>query len=245
MDGKAKVRMLVQQVVEAYFNEQKYENKKQSIGILLGYQSLHPTAVLEAVTDLLESYEVTFLLSSEWVPFPLDRSGKSYVLMEETGPLELRAIVENTSLLVVPVASYRLLSKLALTMDDELAVWMAIQYQLEGKPIVIANDDIVLTVNQQIQAPHSVQARLQTYLRQIQADQVQWVPLSKLLKTVEVQLKTHEEKNALILAKHIETAHQEGRKEIRVPKRSQITPAAKDLAKELQIKITKESSKGG
>jgi hypothetical protein len=246
VDMRAKVKMLVQQAVNAYLKEQLQENNNRSIAILLGYQSTNPLVVLEAVTPLIESYNVTLLLSKEWASLSAELSGNSYVLLEEATQQELKAIVEKTSILVVPVASFRLISKLALTVDDEPSVWIAIQYQLEGKPIVIANNDIKLNVNQQILAPHSFQTRLQTYIRQIQADQVKWVPLSKLANTVDEQYQGYQKKRSLILAKHIEAAHQDGLKEIVIPLNYQVTPAAKDAARELNIQINRrESSKGG
>jgi hypothetical protein len=244
MDVKAQVKLLVQQVVEAYLKEHQQNSKNRSIAILLGYQSPNPLEVLEAITPLLEAYEATLLVTSEWLPFPAQLKGKSYILLEETEQKDLVSIIENTSVLVVPSASYRLLSKLALTIDDELAVWFAIQYQMLGKPIVIANNHIEPTVYQQIHAPHTVKERIQSYIRQIRTDQVSWVPLNKLSKNVEQQMVAYEEKKALILEKHIEKAHQEGLTEIVIPSKSQVTPAAKDLAKDLKIQI-QQSSKGG
>jgi hypothetical protein len=244
MDIKAKVKILVQQVVEAYIKEQLKINKEKSITILLGYQSPNPSEVLKAITPLLVHYDVTILLSKEWLPVPEPLTRTTYLLIEDTSQAELMEIVEKTSLLVVPAASYRLLSKLALTMDDEVAVWLAIQYQLLGKPIVIANNYVEPTVYQQIHAPYSVQERLQNYIRQIRTDQVNWIPLSKLNQNVADQFQAFEAKKSLILEKHIEHAQRVGLTEISLPQRSQVTPAAKDLAREYRIQI-KQSSKGG
>ncbi|MEW9050638.1 MAG: hypothetical protein AB2392_05735 [Neobacillus sp.] len=244
MDIKEKVKILVQQVVEAYIKEQLKINKEKSITILLGYQSPNPSEVLKAITPLLVHYDVTILLSKEWLPVPEPLTRTTYLLIEDTSQAELMEIVEKTSLLVVPAASYRLLSKLALTMDDEVAVWLAIQYQLLGKPIVIANNYVEPTVYQQIHAPYSVQERLQTYIRQIRTDQVNWIPLSKLNQNVAHQLQAFETKKSLILEKHIEQAQREGLTKISLPQKSQVTPAAKDLAREYRIQI-KQSSKGG
>jgi hypothetical protein len=246
VDIKTKVKILVQQVVEAYIKDNLQMHKDQTIAILLCYQSQNPAEVLQAVTKLLAAYDVTLFLSKEWLPLADQLKVKSYLLLEESGQEELTAIIEKSSLLVIPVASYRLLSKLALTMDDELAVWVALQYQLLGKPIVIANNDVEPNVYQQIHAPHSVQERLQAYIRRIQADQVKWVKVSKLAKTVADQFESYHEKQALILAKHVEKAYQDGLKEIVVPTKSKVTPSAKDLANELKIHINKtDSLKGG
>lgn len=245
MDVKTKVKILVQQVVEAYLKEQLHGKEKQSIAILLGYQSQHPSVVLKTVSSLLKTYEATLILSKEWLNGPARLDGKQYVILEETTQQELNRIVEKSSILVVPVASYRLVSKLALTLDDELAVWMAIQYQLLGKPIVMAKDYIEPNVYQQILAPNSLLERLQSYIRQIQTDQVKWVPLSKLTETVEDQITAYQEKQYLILAKHVEKAYQEGLKELVVPDKSRVTPSGKDLAKDLKIQITTSTLKGG
>ncbi|CAH2713730.1 hypothetical protein BACCIP111895_00884 [Neobacillus rhizosphaerae] len=246
MDVKTKVQMLVQQVVEAYLKEKTQKNQEKSIAILLGYQSPNPAEVMKAVNPLLKSYDVTLMLSKDWLPSINELAGKSYVLLEETSQQELLAIIEKSSVLVVPAASYRLLSKLALTMDDEVAVWLAIQFQLLGKHIVIANNYVEPNVYQQIHAPHSIQDRLQSYIRQIQVDQVKWVPLRKLIQTVEDQIAASKEKQALILAKHVEKAYQNGLNELVVPTRSKVTPSAKDLAKDLKIQINKtDSLKGG
>lgn len=246
VDVKTQVKMLVQQVVEAYLKEEMNEKKDSQVAILLGYQSVNPTTILEAVTPLLATYDVTFLLTKEWLPLPEQWNGLSYVLIDEVPQQELSAMIDQSSVLVIPVATYRLLSKLALTMDDETAVWVAIQYQLLGKPIVIANNGVEPNVYQQIHAPNTVQERLQSYIRRIRADQVKWVPLHKLVKTVDEQYAVYQEKQTLILAKHVERAYQEGLKEINVPEKSKVTPSAKDLARELKIHIKPvDSSKGG
>lgn len=237
VDVKMKVKILVQQVLESYLKEQ-LEKKTIPITILLNDQSMKPAIILDVMVSLIESYNVIILASKEWVPLLKDRKWP-FILMEEMSQHELQAVVGKTSLLVIPVGSYRLISKLALTMDDDLGVWLAIQYQLDGKPIVIANDHVELNVYQLIHAPHSVQERLRSYIRQIQADRVKWVPLHQLFQTVNEQVNTYEEKKTLILEKHIEAAHRDGMNEILVPPNSQMTPAARDLAKELKIQISK------
>jgi len=246
VDVKIQVKMLVQQAVETYLKEKIVPKKDIPIAILLGYQSSNSTTVLEAVTPLLDTYNVTLLLTKEWLPILEKMKGLSSVLIEDMSQQELTELIDQSSVLVIPQASYSLLSKLALTMDDETVVWVAIQYQFLGKPIVIANDGVELNVYQQIHAPHPVQERIQSYIRRIQADQVKWVPLSKLVKTVDEQYAAYHDKQSLILAKHVERAYQEGLSEIEVPEKSRVTPSAKDLARELKIQIKEiDSSKGG
>jgi hypothetical protein len=234
VETKEKIRNLVRQAVEAYIMEQ--QKARQSIAILLTYPTLHPAVVLKAVTPIIENNNVTLFLTKEWQS---EFSRKSYFVINEMSKQEIKEMAEKTSILVVPVASYSFLSKLALTIDDVLPVWLAIQYQLEGKPVIIANHHIELNVYQQIHAPHSVQDRIQAYIRQLQADKVKWVPLETLEKTVEEVWKSYKEKKSLILVKHVETVFRDGSKEIVVPKNSQMTPAAKDLARELKIHIRK------
>ena len=246
MDAKTQVKLLVQQVVEAYLKDKMDQTKDAPIAILLGYHSPNPMTVLEAVTPLLDTYNVTWLITKEWLPLQGKMKGLSYMLIEDMAQQEMAVLIDQSSVLVIPQASYGLLSKLALTVDDEAAVWVAIQYQLLGKPIVIANNGVEPNVYQQIHAPHTVQERIQTYIRRIQTDQVKWVPLSKLVKTVDEQYAAYLDKQSLILAKHIERAFQEGLNEIEIPEKSRVTPSAKDLARDLKIQIkTIDSSKGG
>lgn len=246
VDVKTQVKLLVQQVVEAYLKEKMDPTKNAPIAILLGYHSSNPKTILEAVTPLVYTYNVTWLITKEWLPFQGEMKGLSYKLIEDLSQQEMTVLIDQSSVLVIPQASYGLLSKLALTLDDEAAVWVAIQCQLLGKPIVIANNGVEPNVYQQIHAPHTVQERIQTYIRKIQKDQVKWVPLSKLVKTVDEQYAAYQDKQSLILAKHIERAFQDGLNEIEIPEKSRVTPSAKDLARELKIQIkTINSSKGG
>ncbi|MFZ7944532.1 hypothetical protein [Neobacillus sp. 19] len=242
MGSKEEIKEIVREVVLEYLHNHLHENKGQPITILLGYQSPNPASVLEAVTPILTAYKVTWILSKDWLPAVNPLNGTSYLLLEEATQQQLISVVEHSSVLVVPAASYRLLSKLALTIDDELAVWLTVQFQMLGKPIIIASNDVAPNVYQQIHAPQSVQDRLQLYIRQIQADQVKWVPLKKLAATVDDQFKAYREKQSLILAKHVEKASQEGLKQIIVPARSKVTPSAMDLAKDLKLEIKKKDS---
>jgi hypothetical protein len=201
---------------------------------------------METIAPLLDSYDVTLMVTKEWLSSFPTLAEEHYLLLEETTTEDIKHLVERSSILVVPVASYSLLSKLALTIDDEVPVWVAIQYQLQGKPIVIASNHVEPNVYQQILTPHTVQNRLQSYIRQIRSDRVKWEPLRKLTSAVEEQLKAYREKQALILGKHIETAHQDGLKQLVIPKESRITPVAKDLAKELKVELIKQDFlKGG
>ncbi|TDK60911.1 hypothetical protein E2K98_14430 [Bacillus salipaludis] len=236
MDLNETVKQIVQKVVEDYVKQLSQHQGRKPITILLGYQTINQTEILEAVSTLQQSYDVKVLLTKEWELSELNET--KYILMEDSTQQALMEIINQTSILVIPAASYQLLTKLALSIDDEAAVWFTIQTQLLGKQIVIASDQVEPNVYQQILAPPSVLERLQGYIRQIQTDQVKWVPLRKLVQTVEQQMIDNEDKQPLILGKHIEKAYQEGLKEIATPFKSRITPVAKDLAKEFNIKIS-------
>ena len=227
-----KIKMLVRKVVEDYLRNQL----KQPITILLTYQTPNRDEVLETVSQLEKLFDVTLVVSKEW-----HQVTQPKLLLEEASQQELLAVLDKSAALIIPAGTYSLLAKLALSLDDETPAWLAIQYQLKGKPVIIANNHLKLSVEQQIMAPATVQARIQSYIKQIQADKVKWVPLKNLTETVKDQLQS--EKKTLILAKHIEAANQEGVKELKVPTQFQITPSAKDLAKELKIQISSE--KGG
>lgn len=245
VDVKETVRELVKKAVEAYMSEQakgtltKSVKKKPSITVLLSYQSTDPNSILKAVTEMKSSFQVRIAASKEWEEL---LEGEGEVLpLEGAGYQELEALWTSTDLLILPVASFQLVAKLALMLDDDRAAKTAIQFQLLGKPVVIANNEVELGVYQQILAPHSVQEKLQTYMRTTQKDQVKWVPLNQLVRTAKEQHKLYQEKQPLVLAKHMERASRENVKAIKVPKNSKITPVAKDMARELKIQIQKET----
>lgn len=227
------IRIVVRQVVEAYLKNRL----KPSIAVLLSYQTANLSAVLKAVAPLMDNYNVTFILSKESQSEAYQIRGCTQLLLENASQQELAEVVEKTNALVIPAATRGLLAKLALTADDDHAASLAIHYQLVGKPIILAKDDVELNVYQQILAPPSVQDRLQSYIRQIQADGVKWVPLSNLPEAVAEQVAAYEEKQSLILAKHVERAFRDGLEELRLPEHSKVTPSAKDRAKELNILI--------
>ncbi|NLP49711.1 hypothetical protein [Bacillus sp. RO1] len=239
MDVKEKVKELVRQAVEAYISEQGNEEKKPNITVLLNYHSINPELILKAVTEIKQSFAVKLVASKDWEE-QLD--GEQEVLsLAQANQRDLEKLWNTTDLLILPVASFQLVSKLALMMDDDRTAHTAIQFQLLGKPIVIANNEVELGVYQQILAPHSVQEKLQGYMRTTQKDQVKWVPLNQLVRTAKEQLQHYKEKQPLIKAKHIEHAARANVKSITVPKESKITPVAKDMAREMKIDIQKET----
>lgn len=239
MDVKEKVKELVRQAVEAYMSEQDNEEKNPAITVLLNYHSSNPGLILKAVTEIKESFAVKLVASKDWVE---RLEGDEDVLpLNQADHSELEKLWNSTDLLLLPVASFQLVSKLALMVNDDRTTHTAIQFQLLGKPIVIANNEVELGVYQQILAPHSIQEKLQAYLRTTQKDQVKWVPLKQLLRTAKEQHQQYKEKQPLIMAKHIEHAARENVKTITVPKESKITPVAKDIAREMKIQIQKET----
>ncbi len=238
---KERVKSLVLQVVKAYLSEQVEEVDTHSIAILLNHPSSYSEGIMEAVSTLADKYDVTILVSENWQASQEKWAANTILLNNETSFTQLNEVLEKTKLLVIPVASFHLLSKLALTMDDDQAIWLAIQYQLQGKPVVIANDDVELNVYEQIFSPHSVQERIQGYIRQIQKDEVKWVSLKDIVKTVDTQITSYDEKAPLLLSKHIEKAMRDGLETINLPANSRVTPSAKDLARELNVKIQKKT----
>ncbi len=245
VDVKETVRELVKQAVEAYISEQAKDtltsDRKRipAITLLLNYQSTDPEGILKAVTEIKSSFEVRLVASKEWEELLPGEEG--ILPLERADYKELQALWTSTDLLILPVASFQLVSKLALMVDDDRTAQTAIQFQLLGKPIVIANNEVELGVYQQILAPHSVQEKWQSYMRTTQKDQVKWVPLNQLVRAAKEQHKLYQEKQPLVLAKHIEHASRENVKALTVPKKSKITPVAKDIARELKIQIQKET----
>lgn len=239
VDVKEKVKELVRQAVEAYMSEQGNSQEKPTITVLLNYFSSNPELILKAVTEIKQSFQVQLVASKEWEE--LLKGEQDVLSLDQADYRQLEKLWNFTDLLILPVASFQLVSKLALMVDDDRTSYTAIQFQLLGKPIVIAHNEVELGVYQQILAPYSVQEKLQSYLRTTQKDQVKWIPLKQLLRTAKEQHQQYKDKQPLIMAKHIEHAARENVKTITVPKESKITPVAKDMAREMKIEIQKET----
>lgn len=244
VDVKETVRELVRKAVEAYMSEQTEDTitpaqiKKPLITLLLSYQSTDPNNILKAVTEIKSSFQVRIVASKEWEELLEGEEG--ILSLDSADYQELQSLWTSTDLLILPVASFQLVSKLALMLDDDKVTKTAIQFQLLGKPVVIANNEVELGVYQQILATHSVQEKLQGYMRTTQKDQVKWVPLNKLVRTAKEQHQLYKDKQPLVLSKHIERASRENVKVVTVPKNSKISPVAKDMAREMKIQISKE-----
>ncbi|CAG9619993.1 hypothetical protein [Sutcliffiella rhizosphaerae] len=239
MDVKETVRKLVKEAVEAHMQKQTSNKEiKPAITVLLTYSSSKKHEILKAIAEIEESFQVTVVASKEWAS-ALDN--KEILLLKNATNEDLQQLWSNTDLLIFPVASFQLVTKLALMIDDDKELTTAIQFQLLGKPIIIANDEVELGVYQQVLAPYSLQEKLQRNIRTIQSEKVKWVSLEQVAKVAKEEHEQFQERQPLILAKHIEKASRERRNEIIVPENSKITPVAKDMARALQVHIKKNS----
>lgn len=243
MDVRANVRAIVKEVVETYLTSKGFDKTKRRIAIFLTNSTLHVEPILKTFSDLVQVYEVICLVDSFWNKlFKEETKVRSNLLLDDLTLDQINEAIKLSEVLVFLTPTYSLITRLALTMDDDLQAKVAIQYQLRGRPIVLVNDFLELSVSQQLEAPHPVQNRIQTYIRQIQQERVSWVPMNKLSRTLEQQLRTSRERQPVVLARHIEQASRNGTKVIIVPSSSLITPMAKDVSRDLSIKIEKRDN---
>lgn len=187
MDVRETVKTLVKQAVAAYLeaNQESLQSSKPAITILLTYHASNPDEILKAITSIEEAFNITLVASKEW---SARLNEKEALPIEDMPQYELQKLWRETDLLILPVASFGLVSKLALMMDDDKAVKTAVGFQLLGKPVIIAKDEVELGVYQQVLAPYSVQEKLQDYIRTLQKDKVKLVPLTQLTKTATEEL---------------------------------------------------------
>lgn len=246
---RAKIEAIVRQVVQSYLHATSSKINQRKLFIVLDYESPTPFLVWEKLKSISSKHKITLCLSDRWNDVPDGISFEQALQLKETNRVTIKEAMQQADILLFPTACYSLLSKLALTIDDDLTLWIAIQMQLDGKHIIIASDQLEHKGIRHLTAPATVVKRIQAYERQIQADGVSTVSLSNIEQWLASSSRIKTNKRPLILARHIEEMANEGEKELTVPEQSLITPMGRDKARELGITINKSSKikhvKGG
>lgn len=236
---KDKIEAIVRQVVIDYYNSKvtlPISTRSDHLFILLDE---HATSDFPSIEELLRTlsnqYDLTICTPKD---FPLDQEidCKHLHLIQENLD-EIKQEMDRASLLILANSHYSNLAKLALSIDDTLGMWIILQMQLDGKKIVFAEDSLMRKGTQKVTAPHSVNDRIQTYIRQLRQEKVHFVSLAKMAKWLASYFENESTNNHVVLAKHIKEAADEGDQTLIVPKGSLITPMCKDYAKELGIRI--------
>lgn len=233
---KQKILSVVQQVLFDFLIQKKMDSSDKHILIILAYESEDPSQVWDVARKVCEAYPTYIAYTEEWRPVP-DHTGAEYTfLLDKTNKFVLKQINQLTDLIVFPVISFRFLAKLALLIDDELAVHAAMQMQLDGKRVLIGKDQIEIPVLKKLTVPGAFRDKIQTYLNQLRRDHVEWARLNELLASISNGA-TRPLKRPVLLAKHIEELAAEGQYELVVPTQTVVTPMSKELAKQYGVSI--------
>jgi hypothetical protein len=232
------IEEVVQQVVLDYFNR-KSNRIQQVVRKVMILIDDHPVPIndsaLEMVNQLAKHYSLTLC-----IPKNIKNSENSHVKQIELNPdnlAEIKKHMNETDLFILANPQYSNLAKLALSIDDTLGMWMTLQMQLDGKKIVFVKDFIHHTGTKKITSPHSLNNRIQTYIRQLRSENVYFIQGIKLEKWLSSYFEESKPKRHIVLAKHIKEVAEEGKRELIIPENSLITPACKEYAKEMGVVI--------
>lgn len=240
-----KVKSLVQQALKELLDSRNSSRKKEKLLVLLVYHSSKQEEVWDRVGSLAENYDITLVCGEKWRDIPEDLTDVVVSMdMVDIDEERFLDVLRDVNLLYVPVVSYGLITKLALTIDDDVPSWLAVQMQLDGKEILLASDSIHRRSYQRFFIKPGVEKRIASYVRQVQQDGVYVVPIAKAERKITSILSKFHRKRPLVLARHVEELARSGERELVVPKESLITPMGKDAARELGITIKQVEEKG-
>lgn len=232
---RAKVASLVQLAIEEYLNKGTELNKYHSdMVVLLSGEYENKESVWQHLRHLSQKFNILLVSGNEWAKNPEDLDNVKTIALNEIDRYSFLKRLEKVNVIYLPVVSYSLLAKVALTLDDDLLSWLVIQMQLKGKKLIFANDFFNQTTN--VLAAQSIKERINAYARQIQKDGISLFPMSRVTEKL-LRHKIDQPEIPLLLERHIEAFYKNGTRKIKLTKKSLISPLGKDRARELGIKI--------
>jgi hypothetical protein len=235
---REKIETLVRKIVLDYLNKDKVKDSNRHILIILDEQHVHDiTGLWDEIRRIANQYNTTVLYTGKWSNIPESIPFMKAIPLVEEHFTEIRAEMEKADLLFYANASFATVAKLSLTIDDQLSMWITIQMQMDGKQILLANDQLNHNGTQKVTTPYTVSKRIQSYMRTLREDKVQFVSLSTTSKWLDSYFDSYSGNRHVVLAKHIEEVANQGESLLIVPKNSLITPMCKDYARELGVVI--------
>ncbi|MHC0037031.1 hypothetical protein [Pseudoneobacillus sp. C159] len=238
---KEKIEMIVRKVVMDYFNKEKNSPKHKQVLVILDQQpAMDADVIWKKLKSISSHFNTTILVTEKWTKVPDDINFVKQIPLNEDHLVDIGAEMVRADVLLYATANHSTLAKLAMTMDDSLSLWITIQMQFDGKPIILAKDFLQKSGTKLITTPFSVSKRIDTYISQLRDDKVQLLPLANVSKWLDSYFDSFTDKRHVVLVKHIEAAASLGKSELVVPKNSLITPMCKDFARELGVKISQK-----
>jgi hypothetical protein len=238
---KEKIEAIVRNVVLEYF---KRENNKllvrdRKIFVFLEENnSFSKKKMWETISEISKSNTIVICLAESNLQVPLEMKQNVTFSLDSKEELDLvNSHLKEAEIVFIPSPTFSTLAKLALTINDSTALNLLVEAQFSGKQLLLANDSIILKGDQKITTPHSIQKKIQSYLKQLREDEVQLVPLKNVAKWLDSYFESDTKKRPIVLAKHIDEISKEGLQELQVPKNSLVTPMSKEYAKDLGISI--------
>lgn len=233
---REKIKELVQQALNDWLHTKQTDHKH--ILILLAYESINSNSVIQNIKEISTRHKVTLCLSNEWKSDHQEAlTNTNLIHLEDCSKEKLHQVLDQVDLLYVPTISHGLIAKISLLIDDDIPSWIALQTQLGGKDIIIANDQMPSKGSSIFLVKPSIERRIQNYWRQIREDGIHVIPINK----VQQKIANINQKKPVVLAKHIEKISIQGEKELTLPMGSILTPMGKDVAKELGITVKREN----
>lgn len=236
---KKQLTSIVRQVVIDYLKE-KNQSEKKMLFVLLDYPSYFSEKLIwDSLKKIsMTKYEMILCVNDNWRNVPGDLNYKKLIHLDELTIEDIRFYVNQAKTLIIPTITFGFVSKLASLIDDEKSVFIALQFLLRGKNVIVATDNIEIKGINKMFAPTSIHDRLRSYLRKIRKDGVFLVKIDHLINLMYGK-KLKNSKRLVILEEHVKELFYEGKNELYVPINTVITPLGKDLAKQLGISIYK------
>jgi hypothetical protein len=231
---------VVRQVVDEYLSRLEPVVHKKKLVIVLAYESVQQVQILKAVQSIIAEHDVSVFASETWYTQAADQLKPFSVLKL---PHNHQALIEELRLaeaLVAPSISYGYIAKLSMTMDDDSLLYASIAMQLQGKPVIVCDDNLAFDV---WEAPHGVARRVISYLRQLENENVSVVKLAEVSAAV-TQLTDRPAKKRLISAEQVRTLAAKGQRELIISKQAIVTPMARDILRQHGMAVIFRDEKG-
>ncbi|MGM8211297.1 hypothetical protein ACLIBH_00740 [Virgibacillus sp. W0430] len=228
---------IVKQTIHEFLQQDRSNRAEQILVLLPEESSIYD---MQHLNQLAATYNLTLAVTNE--DFQPDEN-VPVINVARVAENERKLLVNEFDLLYVPTISHGFLAKLSLLIDDTKPIWLTLHMLLEGKPVILGQDQIIRKRSSLFFPKPSIEKKVQNYMKQLMGDGVTFCSQNKVAAKISSVLAKEKNRRPLVLAKHIEELVRDGEKEVTIPAQSIVTPMAKDAARELGMAIKKETKK--